>query len=175
MSENLLPPEESGYQVIALDPGGTTGWSIFQVHPMAMEGDPDIPVMSNVEWWDAGEFTGPLADQVDQIVAMVAEWPHARLVTESFTIRQMNAELSPVEVNFGVALYTRPRYWVKQNPDLAMSTVTDLRQKAWGYWIPGKQHARDAVKHNITFLKRRKEVAVAQARTLAKARRNAEA
>jgi hypothetical protein len=51
-------------------------------------------------------------------------------------------------------------------PSLAMSTVPDDRQKRWGFWVPGKEHARDAVKHNITFLKRRKEAEVTAARRL---------
>lgn len=148
------------FQVIALDPGGTTGWSLFQVHPDAMTGDPDIPVMSNVEWWTAGEFSGPQVQQIDQIMELVASWPAARLVTEGFQLRQLNAQLDPVEINAVLRWAVRPRYWVAQNPSLAMSTVTDDRQKAWGFWLPGKPHARDAIKHNITFLKRKKEAAV---------------
>ena len=165
--------DEVGFQVIALDPGGTTGFAIFQVHPLAMTGDVTIPVMSNVEWWKAGEFTGSQHDQIDQILEMVEEWPHARLVTEDFHLRQANAVLDPVEINAVLTWACRPRYWVKQMSSLAMGTVTDDRQKAWGYWIPGKPHARDAVKHAITFLKRRKESEVNAARKLASARRAA--
>jgi hypothetical protein len=158
---------EVGFQVIALDPGGTTGWSIFQVHPDAMSGDPTIPVMANVECWYAGEFTGSQDSQIDEILAMVEEWPHARLVTEDFHLRQVNAVLDPVEINAILRWACRPRYWVKQQPGLAMGTVSDDRQKAWGYWVPGKPHARDAVKHAITFLKRRKEAANKAARVAA--------
>src|SRR3954471_12673433 len=56
-AEEWAGVEEGLYQVIALDPGGTTGWSLFQVHPDAMNGDPSIPVFPNIEWWTAGEFT----------------------------------------------------------------------------------------------------------------------
>lgn len=171
MNEDWISPDDADetwsgvddpslFQVIALDPGGTTGWSLFQVHPMAMEGDPDIRVMDNIEWWTAGEFGGKQDDQIDQIVELVQSWPAARLVTEGFKLRQLNALLDPVEINAVLRWATRPRYWVQQNPNLAMTTVTDDRQKDWGFWIPGKEHARDAVKHNITFLKRKKEQAV---------------
>lgn len=152
--------DAEAYQVISLDPGGTTGWALFQVHPDAMCGDPSIPVLPNIEWWTAGEFTGRQDDQVDEIVELVESWPAARLVTEDFHLRQLNALLDPVEINAVVRWATRPRYWVKQQGSLAMTTVTDDRQKEWGFWIPGKEHARDAVKHNITYLKRRKEAAV---------------
>lgn len=148
------------FQVIALDPGGTTGWSLFQVHPLAMEGDPNIPVMNNIEWWTAGEFTGLQDKQIDQIIELVESWPAARLVTEDFHVRQLNVLLDPAEINAVLRWATRPRYWVKQDGNLAFKTVTDDRQKDWGFWLPGKEHARDAIKHNITFLKRRKEAAI---------------
>jgi hypothetical protein len=171
VNEEYLSPDDAGvwvegdelldgYQVIALDPGGTTGWALFQVHPMAMEGDPGIPVLSNIEWWTAGEFTGKQEDQIDEIIELVESWPNARLVTEQFILRQLNAELSPAEINATLRWATRPRYWIPQQPALAMSAVTDARQKAWGFWVPGKPHARDGVKHAITFLKRQKERAV---------------
>jgi hypothetical protein len=95
------------------------------------------------------------------------------LVTEQFVLRQLNALLDSVEINAILRWACRPRYWVTQQAGLAMSTVTDTRQKDWGFWIPGKEHARDAVKHNITYLKRRKEAAVKAARvSIAAARRS---
>jgi hypothetical protein len=151
-------PEE--YQVLSFDPGGTTGWAVFSVHPEALSGDPEIPVLSNVLWWTAGQFTGSTENQCDEIIELAESWPGARLVTEDFKLRQVNAELSPVEINHTIGWALRPRYFVKQNSSLAMSTVTDERQKAWGFWIPGQEHARDAVKHNITFLKRKKQQAL---------------
>jgi hypothetical protein len=155
--------DSSGYQVIALDPGGTTGWALIQVHPEAMGGDPGVPVLSNIEFWTAGQFTGKQDNQIDEILELVGSWPNARLVTEQFVLRQMNALLDPVEINAILRWAVRPRYWVQQQANLAMSTVTDDRQKAWGFWIPGQEHARDAVKHGITFLKRRKEAAIKEA------------
>lgn len=156
--------DPSAYQVLSLDPGGTTGWAIFSVHPDAMTGDVSIPVMANIEWWTAGEFTGKQDDQIDLILDLVNSWPGARLVTEGFKLRQLNAELSPVEINAVLRWASRPRYWVVQNSALAMGVVPDERQKLWGFWVPGREHARDAVKHNITFLKRKKEQAVIAAR-----------
>lgn len=169
MTESWVEPElafDDPYQyvVLALDPGGTTGWSVFGVHEEAMTGDPGLLVLENVLWWTAGEFTGKQDDQIDAVVDLVEAWPSARLVTEAFRLRQLNALLDPVEINAAVRWATRPRRWVQQHPGLAMSTVTDDRQKSWGFWLPGKEHARDAVKHAITYLKREKESAVAAAR-----------
>lgn len=165
----LLEPDPDQYIVLALDPGGTTGWCVMCVHPDAMTGDPEFRVMDNVLWWTAGEFTGNQDDQIDEIVALIASWPSARIVTEDFVLRQMNAVLAPVEINATLRWAIRPRYYVKQQASLALTTVTDDRQKDWGFWVPGKEHARDAVKHAITYLKRRKEAAVKAAATLARA------
>jgi hypothetical protein len=120
-----------------------------------------------VEFWTAGQFVGAQDKQVDQILELVNSWPSARLVTEQFILRQLNAVLDPVELNAILRWAVRPRYWVQQQASMAMSTVTDDRQKRWGFWIPGQEHARDAVKHGITFLKRRKEATVKAARVSA--------
>lgn len=166
MNEGWIDPDvvtledSESYTVIAFDPGGTTGWSLFAIHPEAMGPDPLIPVAANIDMWAAGEFTGVLTDQVDEVVELCASWPDARLVTEDFHLRQMDADLAPVEVNAMMAWALRPRYFIKQQANLAMSMVTDDRQKSWGFWLPGKPHARDAIKHNLTFLRRMKERAV---------------
>jgi hypothetical protein len=44
----------------------------------------------------------------------------------------------------------------KQAAELAMSTATDARMKDWELWATGKPHARDAMRHGITFLRRAK-------------------
>jgi hypothetical protein len=168
VDSGYLDPEDveevdDAFTVIALDPGGTTGWALFHVHPDAMTGDPDIHIFGrygNVLWWTAGEFTGDQDGQIDEIVELVASWPYARLVTEDFKIRQLNAYLDPVEINAALRWAVRPRRFEKQSPSLAMSTLTDERQKALGLWIPGKEHARDGVKHAYTYLRRVKVEAV---------------
>lgn len=149
------------YVVLALDPGGTSGWCIIGVHPDSIaSGDPDIKILDNVEFWSAGQFDGPEHDQCDMVVELVRAWPSARLVSEQFTLRSKvtSAEVFSLErMNAIIGWAVRPRYLVMQQPSLAMTTVTDDRQKAMGLWIPGKEHARDATKHAITFLRRQRE------------------
>lgn len=156
---------ENSYQVIAFDPGGTTGWAMMAVHPEAMSGDPDIHIFGpygNLQFWTAGEFTGLQDNQIDEAMELIEVYPGARLVTESFRVRQLNALLDPAEINAVLRNRARPRYFVEQTPALAMS-VTDDRLKAMGFWLPGKQHARDALRHAIIFLRRQKERAVREA------------
>lgn len=156
--------EDNLYTALSFDPGGTTGWSIIAVHPEAVGGDPDVKILDNVEFWTCGELIGSEFDQVDEMVELVERWPAARLVIEDFVLRVKSPDkgiLSPVRITFGVELGCRPRYFVKQAPALAMSTITDDRQKEMGFWVPGKPHARDATKHSLTFLKRMRERAIA--------------
>ena len=157
---------ESGpdlYVALGIDQGGTSGWSVMGIHPDAMESDPDIRVMANVMFWSAGEFTGDEHSQVDELAELVESWPSARLVMERFVLRKNSMDpgmLSPVRIGFAVEHRVRPRYFVLQQPSLAMTTVTDDRLRDMGLWIPGKEHARDATKHVVTFLKRVKERAI---------------
>ena len=51
--------DPEAYQVLALDPGGTTGWALFQVHPDAMGPDPELTVHTDKQ---------SLAETVTQIV-----------------------------------------------------------------------------------------------------------
>jgi hypothetical protein len=148
------------YIVLGLDPGGTTGWCIMGVHPDAMSGDPNVRVVNNVEFWAAGEIVGAEHDQCDEVVDLIAHWPSARLLTEQFTLRSAvrASEVLVLErMNAVLSWAIRPRYFVLQQPSLAMTTITDDRQKEMGFWIPGKEHARDATKHVLTFLKRQRD------------------
>lgn len=149
------------YTVVSLDPGGTTGWCVLGVHSDAVSsGDPEIKILDNIEFWAAGQYTGQEFDQVDEIVALIAAWPTARLVSEQFTLRTRvtSSEVFSLErMNSMIGWAIRPRYLVLQQPSLAMTTITDERQKDMGMWIPGQEHARDATKHGLTFLKRQRD------------------
>lgn len=41
--------------IIAVDPGETTGWSVWQVHPEALS-DPEVMILENVQYWQHGEI-----------------------------------------------------------------------------------------------------------------------
>lgn len=40
-----------------------------------------------------------------------------------------------------------------QSAAQAKGVVTDKRLKSWGLWVPGQQHARDAIRHAVTYLR----------------------
>lgn len=170
--------EEDAYTAIAFDPGGTTGWSVTSVELDAIE-DPDVRILDSITHWSAGEFTGPEHDQVDQMLELVDEWADdADIVMEKFILRMMSMDpalLSPVRIGymFEYGLRTgsscrrskrtgqpeRADNIIWQQPSLAMTTMTDDRLRSIGLWIPtaGKPHARDATRHTLTWLRRKKE------------------
>lgn len=164
-TEGFEPPEP--FYVVTFDPGGTTGWSLFGVWPEAMH-DKTLRILDHLAFWSAGQFTGTEASMVDQMMGLVDAWPEeTRILCEDFILQQFSMArdlLAPVRISARLedrlhVATIGERTVTYQMPSLAMRTITDEMLKAWGFWNPlkGQQHARDAVKHAITWLRRLKE------------------
>jgi hypothetical protein len=164
--------------VVAIDPGGTSGWTVMSVHPDALDHD-GFNVLDNVEWYEFGEFVGSEDRQVCEALELVDAWPDAAVVIEDFRLRQFRADddlLSPVRVGqslgWAVRVGARPtpllniededeeipaiavprRSVFMQGPSDALGTVTDDRLKRWGYYRSHSgPHARDATRHALYF------------------------
>lgn len=164
--------------VIAFDPGGTTGWSVFDVHPEALF-DSEVSIVENINLWthgqtDCGSTKGNLgksshagisttgeAAGVAELVGLCRSWPGAAVVIEDFIVRRMDQSrdfLSPVRITAALSqwLWQMDRHYFVQQPAYAKTTVTDARLKAWGFYsrAGGENHARDADRHAITFLRK---------------------
>lgn len=174
MTQAFVEPEELAdldvddmYVCNAFDPGGTTGWAVFAVHSDAID-DPECRIIDNIEFWSAGQFFGPEDSQTQEMWDLVEQWPDAHIVIEDFVLRKFSSArelLSPVRLTarFEERLKCMgdKRPIIKQPGSLAMSAITDVRLKKMGLYNPliGKEHARDAVRHNLTWLKRAKKLA----------------
>lgn len=150
--------------IIGIDPGGTTGWARLTFPRRSIYGDADPKILE----WDAGQFYGEETVQVDNIARYVREAQGLSyrigpaVVGEGFSyetsVRGTDV-LSPVRImamlvyaqHLGKMGDARVTY---QDRGLAKSTATDQRLKAWGFWLPGEEHARDAMRHAITALRR---------------------
>lgn len=163
---------------IGLDPGGTTGWCVIRIHEVAMRSD-EYRIMENVASWSAGQFNGSIGHQIDRLIDTVDAWPTAEVVCEDFILRQMRGGrelLDPVRLTSPLAWWLarggrrawdadgdetpwQPRTLHLQQPSLAMTTITDERLAAWGLasLTAGQPHARDALRHALTFARRRKQ------------------
>lgn len=158
--------DDEMYTTIAFDPGGTTGWAVFQVYLAAIE-DESYRIKDNITFWTAGEFRGTESIQADQMFELVEAWPDAKVVIEDFILRKFSSArelLSPVRITERLddRMYCNcpNRPLIKQPASLAMTTVTDIRLKKMGLYnaLSGQEHARDAVRHNITWMKRAKQI-----------------
>jgi len=173
-------PESMGFDfadpcttIIWFDQGGTTGWTVFNIWPEALT-EPDVKILANIASWSAGEFTGSEAEMTDAMMDLIDAWSENALVGyEDFILRtfSMGRELlSPVRLGARLEdrMYREQRMSQLQKPQqasLALKKVTDERLKRWGFWdlLKGQEHARDAVRHAITFASRLKEINLKEA------------
>ena len=84
------------------------------------------------------------------------------VVLEDFILRERTQKrdlLSPVRLTAMVQamVFSNDDYEASihtlQSASNAKSTVTDDRLKRWDLWVPGQQHARDAIRHMILLLR----------------------
>lgn len=151
------------YRVAAYDPGGTTGWCFVVVDKRALQ-KPELKIVDNVLFWSAGEWTGPESVQAHAGYLLALHWAASAIVIEDFILRTLKGGrdlLAPVRVGERIeqALWSPDGNHtpiIKQQPSLAMTTMTDGRVKMIGAWRPGQPHANDATRHAFTWLQRKK-------------------
>lgn len=158
----------SSLPILAIDPGGTTGWSLLVLRRTAgfsqdelLDTNQDICLNQKLNWWH-GQIDC-IRDQqlgVHQLKRIMDDWPTAAIVMESFFLRKtrLGIDLSPVEIIAQIRghLYYQGRTMHMQQPSQAKTTATDDRLRLWGCYTSegGLQHARDADRHAILFLRR---------------------
>ena len=168
--------------VIALDPGGVTGWSLMTVHPEALI-EPKADLLDNMfdhkhGQVDCGTHRGNLAESLHSgisthgefsgiydITKFIKSWPSAAVVIEDFVLRQSRMDrdlLSPVRITsaIGYNLWLDGRDYHIQSPGDAKRICSDERLKEWRMYDPegSLRHARDADRHAILFLRRAKTI-----------------
>lgn len=166
--------------VIAIDPGGTTGWSLISIHPESLI-EPKADIFENIFTHkhgqvDCGSHRGNLASSLHNgistdgefsgiydLVEFIRVWPSATVVIEDFQLRQMRKDrdlLSPIRITtaIGYALWLDGRDYHVQQPSDAKNICSDDRLRQWRMYdsVGGLQHARDADRHAILFLRKAK-------------------
>lgn len=165
--EEMLDVDDSGWaNLIAIDPGGTTGWSVMMVHPDALAVD-DVSILANIEHWSHGQLYGDADSQVKQIMELIECWPDAAVVVEDFILRTYRKDrdlLSPVVISakleFGLKFWPglggqRSRIPMFKQPTSVLASITDDRLREWGFYDAegGMEHARDADRHALYFFR----------------------
>jgi hypothetical protein len=133
--------------ILALDPGGTTGWALVQQDEFAE--------LYNVGQIGPGDHHKVLWNMISKLNAQHVDF---RLVCESFEFRQGKQRAGIVLVSkeyigicklFGQCFPETPV--VFQTASQAKAFVTDEKIKALDLWSPGNKHAMDAMRHLITY------------------------
>lgn len=142
--------------VIALDPGGTTGWASFYDNPH----ETDMKVKRDLPIWDRGQI-GPYEHHGELLDFLMSEKPDT-ICFEEFTYQIRNkSKYAAAAVNLiskeyiGIIKYFGQRAnieLVARHASHAKSTWTDDKLKALGLWVPGNPHAMDATRHLLAHL-----------------------
>lgn len=158
--------------VLAIDPGGTTGWSMMSVPPEALS-DPKVSILENLTWGHGQVDSTDERDAVCHLCELALGRDHTVILIEDFTIRRFDQStdfLSPVRITamldfalWSAGIATRT---YRQQPSEAKGVATDSRLKEWGLYerTGGLEHARDADRHAITWLRKAKDLKTGAAR-----------
>ena len=149
--------------VLAVDPGGMTGWSIMTT-TVDKIADRSLPLLGLVDTWRHGEIPseGDFGEQVAvEVLYTLLENVgifNTTVVLENFVPQRLDkskAFLSPVRLNsaFEQLLFQEQVAWTKQMPR-EKGAMDDNRLKAKGFYERGMEHARDADRHALLFLQK---------------------
>lgn len=135
--------------ILALDPGGTTGWAFARW-------ERDASTFEEVQW-NMGHL-GPEEHHLELYNFLgMQHTQHYTIVTERFEYRNtsrpglnlMSREYIGVTKMF---VAEREIPIVEQNASQAKGFVKDPRIKDLGLWYAGHKHAMDAVRHLIYYI-----------------------
>lgn len=161
--------------VCAFDPGETTGWSVWRAPVGTLVGQGTRRTLARSKWalgqirssQDALARGDGDSDMVDKMLE-IGRWAFEEFVHEDdefvfvhegFRLRMMSMDdnlLAPVRVNaiFRDRLRGTGTQVYKQDPSEAKITITDARLREWSVYKKGMEHARDAERHAILFLRK---------------------
>lgn len=123
------------YTLLALDPGGTTGYSLWVYDSIT----PLRPL-------EHGQITGGVDGFIEGWRYLDANWDIDEVVSESYRLdgRTPKPDVTPLRIEGALAVLRPDTVY---QPNTYKSIVTDERIKALGLWWPGEQHARDSLRH----------------------------
>lgn len=127
-------------RLLALDPGKSTGFAFASIFDSQ-----GLTLLSH------GQISGGLD-------GFIAGWERIGgnsadiVIAEGFRLdgRTPNPDTTTLEI-LGALRVLRPDFITQMNT--AKVHAPDSALKRWGLWLPGEQHARDAVRHLIAYVK----------------------
>lgn len=153
--------------VVWADPGVTTGWCVVRVSiaDLMACGQVELAARGQI-WWQSGQFRSPTTSvAVDSYLALCrVAWEKAAeddvvvIGCEGFSLGMLSRDVALLEpVRFLAVFIDRLResgVEVQVQMPGDRMVITDARLKLWDMWKPGAEHARDAQRHALLFLRR---------------------
>lgn len=150
--------------VVWADPGRETGWCVVRVplKELLVRGQVGT---TDVTWWRSGQFAYDVTSvSVDSYLALCrAVWEKADeddvvvIGCEGFSLEMQSRDHWLLEpVRFLAVLQDRLRasgVRVEVQMPGERKVITDDRLMLWGLYKPGAEHARDAQRHALVFLR----------------------
>lgn len=128
--------------LLALDPGGTTGWSTWHydaVTPLTHVSHGMVPggIRGFIDW-----FKRERVDLLDWDV----------VVSETFVLdgRTASPDITPLKIEGALSVLTPD--WVGQRNVMKAHATDDLLKRS-GLWWPGAGHDRDSARHALAWAK----------------------
>jgi hypothetical protein len=126
--------------LLALDPGGTTGWAFFKDgHPRAAGQVPGN-----------GEAVEALIDAKQPSLVVIEEY-----VLYPWALKSQTWSDCPEAQLIGVIRFLCRKRSIPvlfQGANQAKAFSTDKRLKQWGFLLANKPHANDAIRHGIYYV-----------------------
>jgi hypothetical protein len=160
---------DANLAVMAFDPGGTTGWcaTSFRLGHLPLFRQYGLEALTReIVSLTSGQLDGAEDRQVNAAIKLInagidqENADHVILLYEDFILRRFRQDrdlLAPVRVTAKLE-FANNMLWgfpeVKQQASLAKTAMPDKRLKQYKLYRPGEPHANDAIRHNITLIRR---------------------
>lgn len=145
-AKNVVPFEG---KVLALDPGETTGWAMFE----STAEDAKLLCQGQIKTW-------PMIIAVDNLTKMIEEHKPDFIVHEMYAVYEWKSQdhswsqIPTVRVIGCIETLSIQQHisYSSQTAQVAKNFCTDEKLKTWDFYEKGMRHARDAVRHGTYFL-----------------------
>lgn len=140
-------------RLISLDPGGTTGYAIWDNSVLVEAGQlathtvreavPFLEKWLTTKVYDAGYHDGNTLAVMEEY--RVYSWKTDDHAQSTMHTSRLIGAMESAFVRRGIP-------YRMQGAGMAKPFCTDVKLKAWDFWQKGERHARDAIRHGAYFL-----------------------
>lgn len=132
--------------LLAFDPGETTGWAHFLNGTLHKAGEEPVPVEGEVLH---GEGIGALMELYQPDTVVIEDY---KIYASKAKPHTWNALYTPKLIGFIQAHAKRYTSDIVMQMASSKQFCTNDKLKAWGFYPKGNPHAADAVRHGCYFL-----------------------